>query len=158
LVLFDVSFAGREDHGLEARLQTELAGIANWALEGLRRLNARGYFIQPAVSKEELDHIAASLNPLKDFIDEQCTFGPEGRVSCETLHDAYHAWAIANGESRILTRTPFITDFKDAIRGRGARYGTPRIGDWRGRGFTGLSVTEVESRSTTAFKPEIVKP
>ena len=35
------SFLGREDTYLEQRLMTELPGIFNWALEGLRRLADR---------------------------------------------------------------------------------------------------------------------
>lgn len=39
---FVQSFVGREDHELEIKLQSELPGIANWALAGLMRLRANG--------------------------------------------------------------------------------------------------------------------
>jgi P4 family phage/plasmid primase-like protien len=40
----DVSFLGREDLDLDAKLSAELPGIANWALEGLKRLRQQARF------------------------------------------------------------------------------------------------------------------
>ena len=42
------SFLGREDVDLKDKLRAELAQILNWGLQGLRRLNKRGKFIQSA--------------------------------------------------------------------------------------------------------------
>ena len=44
---FKHSFLGREDIALGAKLAAELPGILNWALEGWRRLQQRGHFVQP---------------------------------------------------------------------------------------------------------------
>jgi putative DNA primase/helicase len=37
------TFLGREDHHLESKLLTELPGIFNWAMDGLKRMRKRGY-------------------------------------------------------------------------------------------------------------------
>ena len=41
---FDKSFVGREDRELLTKLLAEISGIANWALDGLRRLRANKRF------------------------------------------------------------------------------------------------------------------
>jgi hypothetical protein len=41
LLLLANSWLGKEDHNLEPALHTELTGILNWALEGLRRLTVK---------------------------------------------------------------------------------------------------------------------
>jgi len=48
VVQLENSFYGREDRQLTVRLLRELPGILRWALEGWRRLQARGCFAQPA--------------------------------------------------------------------------------------------------------------
>ncbi len=45
------SFFGEEDPTLTDALLAEAPGIFNWCLDGLDRLNARGYFQQPAASE-----------------------------------------------------------------------------------------------------------
>jgi len=42
-IVFDRSFEGKEDQSVEDALIAELPGIANWALEGLKRLRANSY-------------------------------------------------------------------------------------------------------------------
>jgi phage/plasmid-associated DNA primase len=42
VLIFETSFEGREDRELSDKLRGELPGIANRALEGLRRLRANG--------------------------------------------------------------------------------------------------------------------
>jgi P4 family phage/plasmid primase-like protien len=64
------SFYGREDHGLTSRLLTELPGVLNWAIEGWRRLQERGHFVQPESAAdavrvmEDLSSPAAFSSPL----------------------------------------------------------------------------------------------
>ena len=45
------SWYGREDPGLFARLDPELPGILLWAIEGWRRVRARGHFVVPDSSR-----------------------------------------------------------------------------------------------------------
>jgi phage/plasmid-associated DNA primase len=41
-LVFETSFAKIKDTELGGKLKAELSGIANWAIEGLRRLRAKG--------------------------------------------------------------------------------------------------------------------
>jgi putative DNA primase/helicase len=43
LIPFPVDFTGREDRDLPAKLQLELSGILNWALDGLRKVRESGF-------------------------------------------------------------------------------------------------------------------
>src|SRR5262249_33902943 len=49
---FNNSFVGREDVDLSNKLATELPGICNWAITGLRRLQRIGKFTEPEGTKE----------------------------------------------------------------------------------------------------------
>src|SRR5262249_11754127 len=58
------SFYGKEDVKLKKKLVPELPGILNLALDGLDRFRKRGYFRQPASSKEPnqlLEDLAAPV-------------------------------------------------------------------------------------------------
>jgi P4 family phage/plasmid primase-like protien len=49
VLIMTVSFFGNEDQTLTNKLATELPGILNWAIDGYKRLNKRGYFVMPKV-------------------------------------------------------------------------------------------------------------
>lgn len=92
------SFAGREDRSLAERLTTELPGILNWAIAGLRRLRERGTFEQPISGQELLDDLEDITSPVGQFVRECCTVHPAATVSADEL---YRAWARWTGEQRI---------------------------------------------------------
>ena len=52
-----VSFLGKEDMELEAKLQSELPSILNWAITGWTRLRTRAEFTSPATSSEMMQEI-----------------------------------------------------------------------------------------------------
>jgi putative DNA primase/helicase len=87
-----VSFLGREDTQLEARLAVELSGILNWALDGWDRLAERAKF---EVLGAELNESAGMASPVKAFVDECCEVGnPEWFVTIDTLYASYREWCI----------------------------------------------------------------
>lgn len=66
------SWAGREDRGLEERLMSELPGINNWALAGLRRLRANGgRFTVPDTAKNLADDFLMRSNPIHAFMRDR---------------------------------------------------------------------------------------
>jgi P4 family phage/plasmid primase-like protien len=99
-----VSFYGREDAGLTATLLDELPGILNWALEGLRRLRARGYFVQPARADEAMLRLEAISSPLKGFLRECCELDPDAWIGKDVLYAAYQCW-LASENDRGPTKT-----------------------------------------------------
>lgn len=154
---FGETFMNREDLGLTGRLLGELPGIANWALEGLRRLHKQGAFTVPEASQNEAQFIAETYSPLKTFIDSTCTFGGEFRVSCTELYGVYRAWAVQHQEAVIMSRRAFTGAFKDSVRGQGSHYGVHLIDGEVQRGFLGLRLAKVATVSEGAFKPKVAK-
>jgi putative DNA primase/helicase len=95
------SFLGREDTKLTNKLLEELPGILNWALEGLRRLQARGHFVQPESAQENIDELENQASPVLAWGKAQCDFGPELTTTKKALVEEYEAWRGENKYSPI---------------------------------------------------------
>lgn len=143
---FDKSFLGSEDVGLENRLATELNGIANWALIGLKRLIANGRFTMPQSSINELENIKGLSSPLTAFISDCFEFGdtPEHRLSNVALKTAYNVWCIQNHEENI--GSALLRAVTDATRHLGVvRKESLRINGVTTKGFEGVKLKPVAS-------------
>lgn len=91
----------QKDLGLKERIRTEGAGILNWALEGLERLNKRGKFLIPQSVQnatkdfQEKNDIPAlfleDVGARIDFLDPQC------RTGSQFLYDEYSDWCKKTG-------------------------------------------------------------
>lgn len=98
-LVFTKSFADNPDLTLEGRLETELPSILNWALDGLRRLEARvdahgrplGFIVPPA-GEAALGRIARQGSTVKAFLDEMCVRGRGEVVAKTDLYEAFGAW------------------------------------------------------------------
>lgn len=142
-LVFDRSFLGAEDTTLSKRLVEELPGIAQWALEGLRRLMSNGRFTMPESSLYEMDYMVESGSPVTRFMDEECVFEQTARVADNALWHRYVQWCIANGMEQ-MKRKNFLQAFKDASVAKGVRSAkSVRIGDSDHRGFYGVTVKPV---------------
>src|SRR5699024_9102861 len=100
VVPFDVSFEGREDHSLEERLETELAGVLSWAVEGLRQYQQNG-LDEPDAVKASTDAYRSDNDALSRFIDDQCVLNPAASVTTAKITEMYNQWAAVNGEQPI---------------------------------------------------------
>ena len=89
------SWLGQEDHELEPDLQRELAGILNWSLDGLERLERQHRFTQPTSSRQAVDEMVLLASPIRAFVRDQCA--EHGSIPCAELYAAWTAWATANG-------------------------------------------------------------
>jgi len=85
------------DMQLYDKLKSELAGIFNWSLEGLIRLQKQGQFtlcdqIEAARSeyRQENDNEAA-------FVSEKLVLDPSGKIGAQELYNAYKTWCELNG-------------------------------------------------------------
>jgi P4 family phage/plasmid primase-like protien len=81
------TYIGREDLGLQARLQKELPGILNWAIMGRHYLNESLAkenigIQQPKMASSLVEEMASIVSPLLQFLNEECVFEPE--KSCDT--------------------------------------------------------------------------
>lgn len=69
---FQLSFLGREDTDLEQKLLNELPGIANWALEGLKRLRANnGKFSVGESSRSLSSQFTAETSPTLGWVKQR---------------------------------------------------------------------------------------
>ncbi|WP_446911267.1 primase-like DNA-binding domain-containing protein, partial [Klebsiella pneumoniae] len=142
-LVFDRSFLGSEDVTLSKRLVEELPGIAQWALEGLRRLMSNGRFTMPESSRYEMDYMVESGSPVTRFMEEECVFDKAARVADNALWGRYQQWCIAN-QMEQMKRKNFLSAFKDASVSQGVRSAkSVRIGEGDYRGFYGVDVKPV---------------
>ncbi|WP_163376796.1 DNA primase family protein [Dietzia sp. Alg238-R159] len=93
------SFVGNEDTGMEGRLRAELAGIFNWALDGLDRLDERGAFVPPLSSLEDQEVMDDLSSPVAAFLTEELVEVPGERVSTDAVFDRWRMWRDRNGHS-----------------------------------------------------------
>lgn len=89
------SFYDNEDTELYTKLERELAGIFNWAMEGLKRRLARGgHFIQPQSGKALVELMSEIGNPIGSFAEDALVFDPVGSASKDDVFACYKRWAL----------------------------------------------------------------
>lgn len=104
LLNMTVSWLGKEDTGLLAKLVAEMPGILNWALDGLARLERAGRITEPASSQEAVVTMQDTASPTSAFIRERCTTGLTREVPVDVLWAAWREWAEDNGVRSIGTK------------------------------------------------------
>jgi putative DNA primase/helicase len=110
------SFYGREDTTLTEKLLEEAPGIFNWCLDGLDRLLERGHFIQPAVSRNALQHLEDLASPVGAFVRDRCVPDVEGLVDKDELWKAWREWCNDEG-AHPGTKAVFVRDLRAAVPG-----------------------------------------
>ena len=116
-----------QDLDLEERLEPELPGILNWAIEGWHELQSAGRFFQPKSGIAQLETFAAQSSPMKQFIDNMCDLGPESTIATKGLFTAWKFWAEAMGYKpgnqatfgkNLLTAVPSLERRREGGRGQ----------------------------------------
>jgi phage/plasmid-associated DNA primase len=135
-------------------LEAELPGIANWALEGLRRLRANGgRFTIGKKGEAAARSLAESQSPALRFANERLIIS-ENRddfVPLDKVFEEYQSWVVEEGLSSRQQRNRH--DIKDDLMavfgGRRVAYvrrrwhdpfAAPQAIAPRHRGFTGLAI------------------
>lgn len=95
-LIMSQSFLGNEDPDLLNKLLPELPGILNWAIDGWRRLHARGRFQLPGSSRDAIQQLIELAAPVATFIREECELDPPAEVSKAELFDAWRTWCLNN--------------------------------------------------------------
>lgn len=86
------------DPQLSQKLEAESAGILNWMLEGLARVEARGGKIEtPPSVQDAVDSYRESQDPFSSFLEDACYIGEEHRASASEIFVAWRDWCKANG-------------------------------------------------------------
>lgn len=140
LLVLAQSFYGREDIKLEMRLRTELPAILLWAIEGRRRLLARGHFEQPVSSRAALEQLADLGSPIGAFVRAECTVAPGLSVGTDRLFDVWKDWCTQQGRDHPGTKAVFGRDLAAACPG--IRVAQRRDGDYRYRVYEGLGLQD----------------
>ena len=131
---FTESFAGREDTRLEERLQAELPGILNWALDGACKLLAGQRLVMPESAREPLEQIhqeldsvyafvAERVRPIPDFVNDAAA--KRKAVTFRQLYDAYRAFCVDNNR-QAKSAQRFSKSFKEHTAGVIVEDRTPR--------------------------------
>jgi len=110
LVEFPRTFAENErDVNLSKRLMSELSGILNFALEGLKELLIQQAFSVPQSSNELAKGWRQEADQAAQFVDECCERHPLKTVTSNELYREFEIWAGHAGITRKLNRKNFST-------------------------------------------------
>lgn len=109
------SFYGREDTGLTRRLLDELPGILNWAIEGWKRLRARGHFVMPASCAKAMRELEELSSPVQAFVRDKCWIDATARVDLNELYQAWGRWCDSEGRWKPTSKQVFGRDLKAAF-------------------------------------------
>lgn len=111
---FRVSHAGREDTGLLNRLMTELPGIANWAIAGLRNLRAQGRFTESQATRYQKALLRRQLSPALSFCTEMLQVKHGAFLSDHSIYQRYLGWVQATGMFR-MNRDQLMRSLESAL-------------------------------------------
>ena len=155
VVDFPNSFYGpRRDVDLLSKLlkPEELSGFLNWALEGLKRLMAKGEFSRSPSTDEVRTQYQRMASPLMAFTEDCLAIDPQGWVSKEDLFHYFVVYCDAHGlpkpsKSQVGRDLPrYVASVKDERRQCGAL----RERGWGGVKYKGEDKDEPGETTTPA--------
>ena len=92
LLVLTNSFLRNENPRLTAELLAEAPAIFNWALEGLDRLTAGAYLVNPDSGREAIQQLEDLASPISAFIRDVCVVGGTREVDVDRIWTAWKAW------------------------------------------------------------------
>ena len=100
LIPFNVSFEGREDKGLKARLmqRDQLSGILKWAFDGCRAYLQDGKLSCPSLVMDATAEYKSDSDVMQRFLDECCFRGEGFSSRSRALYQAFVKWANSTGD------------------------------------------------------------
>ena len=141
---FNTSFLGKEDHGLTARLLKELPGIVIWALDGLARLNERGYFQRPHSADELAADLVDQTSPIRAFVADMCVVSEVAQADRDELFKAWKTWCEAQGRDHAGTKVSFGRQLSAAFPG--VKRSQPRASGTGSDGSTSCATEQFGTR------------
>jgi putative DNA primase/helicase len=117
-IVFTESFLGREDPTLTERLLGELPGILNWAIEGLKSLQARGHFAQPKSGVELHEEVLRLSSPVTGFVEDRCELVTDAEEELDGLYEQFEGWSKKAGYNSIPLKEIFSRNLQSAFRGK----------------------------------------
>lgn len=111
------SFYGQEDTTLTQQLMAELPGILVWAIEGLKRLRARGHFVQPKAVSDAVQEMEDLASPVLAFVRDCCEVGVGRRTWIDEMYEAWKRWCESDGRNTVTSKQVFGRDLAAAVPG-----------------------------------------
>lgn len=100
-----VSFAEHEDYGLQAKLESELDGIVQWAMVGYRRLTGQTGFGETEESRSATDDLRRDMVPMIGFVEDILGRGSATDViTVKDLYRMYRHWCEQTGHRPLTDR------------------------------------------------------
>jgi putative DNA primase/helicase len=110
VVAFPALAENERDSKIKRAIETEGAGILNWALEGLRRLKERGHFEVPTGVEDATKQFRENNDVPALFIEDRCIQGADLKVQASQLYSEYKEWCLENGH-RPMSSTRLADDW-----------------------------------------------
>ena len=115
ILTFSESFIGREDTQLDRKLQAELPGIFNWAVEGWTRFKARGHFAETEAGREVADEMLALGSPVSAFVKSRCRTGAMYTTPMKPLFDEWKRYCGASNILDVGSVNRFARDIRACV-------------------------------------------
>ena len=130
IIPFNRTFTPSEqDKALPEKLEAELSGILNWAIEGCLDWQEQG-LNPPQIVNDQLDHYQQDMDTVQKFFAAQLVLEKESRVQSSSLYQEYRSWCQRMGYSMQDDK-----QFKASmLRIEGVSYGRSKAG----RHYTGV--------------------
>ena len=118
----------------------EMPAVFNWAIDGLQRLELRGYFTTPEVSREAIEDYRIETNPAREYLLDNFEIAEEEETAVSLVYKGYVKFCETNGYRALGSRTfgkevrriyPTVEKF---------RYGPRDDRSWRYRGLAARTV------------------
>ena len=104
LVPFEVTIpSDQQDIDLPHKLESELPGILNWALEGCKLWQSEGLGMPEKIREAGLGY-QVEMDSLASFFADRCVIEPRKLVKSSILYSEYKRWAEQEGEEIISNR------------------------------------------------------
>ena len=119
MVPFDATFSdelGNRDVFIENKLEKELPGILNWAIEGLDRLVHQGFFTQSERSDKLLKEYKEEAMPITEFIEDNISYGGSLELVRDDAYAEYVQWTRDAGINYVMTRAQMFKVLREEFK------------------------------------------
>lgn len=104
LVPFEVSIPEeKQDKELAEKLEMEMPGILNWALQGCMEWQQEGLGYPQAV-KNATEGYRSEMDVISSFIEQNCQLGEDKMNGCRPFYKIYRQWCEETGEYTMSER------------------------------------------------------
>lgn len=121
--MFDIS-TGTADVNLDDKLQAELSGIFNYAIEGYRRLMMQNGFTEPVESQALLQEYSLESDTVKAWFEDEVEVVKIDGVFCHRteLYESYKNHCSTNGIPYPESSVMFFKRLKAILRSKGVEW------------------------------------